>query len=230
VTRYEADRDGVIHEEFVGDPAVVAPVPPSAQPMVAPAVAGAVAPVAGEPTVVQPAVVQQPVQPIQLVGQPVQAVQPAAAVAAVQPLPTSGVVRRRFWQFDAAAVITAIAGVVLLLIGLIVIARAGLDPLTGESVEVLGFTHTPLLGVIEAAAGLLLLLAGVTKSREGAMFLATVIGIAAFVGAVQAESFERQLAIEEEFAWILVAAAVLVLLANLLIPRFSSRSTVYAAR
>jgi hypothetical protein len=223
VTRYEADPEGVIHEEFVGDPTIVAAVP-ATPPMAAPAAA---VPGVVQPTVVQPAVAQpigQPMQPV------VQAVQPATTVAAVQPLATSGVVRRRFWQFDAAAAITAVAGVVLLLVGLIVIARAGLDPLTGESVEVLGFTHTPLLGVIEALAGLLLLLAGVTKSREGAMFLATVIGIAAFVGAVQAESFDRQLAIEEDFAWLVVAAAVLVLLANLLIPRFSSRSTVYEAR
>jgi lysylphosphatidylglycerol synthetase-like protein (DUF2156 family) len=146
-------------------------------------------------------------------------------------MPSSSVVRRRFWQFDPGAIVTAIAGVILLLIGLIVISKAGLDgPITEPVVEVAGFTHTPLLGIILAVAGLFLLLAGVTKSREGAMFLSTVIAIAAFVGAVQAESFERQLAIEEPFAWIVVVGAVIVLLVNLLVPSIWSRRTEYQAR
>jgi len=82
------------------------------------------------------------------------------------------------------------------------IVWGALDQLGHERVDVLGFSHTALLGIIEAIAGAFLLLAGITRSREGALFLSTILGIGAFVAAVQAESFQRRLAIEEPFAWL----------------------------
>ena len=224
------ERDGVIRQEPVVDPTLVAE-PAIVQPVVAQPVVGA--PAVVQPGVVQPAVVQpavaQPVVAGPAVAAPVAAapVQAVPVVETVHPA-TQAVVRRRFWQFDPAALITTIAGVILLLIGLIAITRGGLEgPLTEPAVEVLGFLHTPLLGIIEAVAGALLLLAGITKSREGAMFLSTIIAIGAFVGAIQAESFQRQLAIEERFAWLVVAGSLIVLASNLFIPAVTSRQTVY---
>jgi hypothetical protein len=171
-----------------------------------------------EEVVVEPAVV--PVAP-----------QPVVAQRVVAAVPTTAVVRRSFWQFDPAAVVTALVGVFMLIVGLVAMSKAGFDgPMEQPVVEVLGFTFTALLGIVVAIAGLFLLVAGASKSREGALFMGTVIGIAAFVGALQAESFQRQLAIEESFAWIVVALSLVVVAVNLIVPRVTSSSTVYERR
>ena len=86
--------------------------------------------------------------------------------------------------------IAAVAGLVILVVGLIAIVRGGFDgPMSTPVVEVLGFTHTTLLGLIEIAIGGALLISGATRSRSGAVLFGSVLGIAGFVGAVQTESF-----------------------------------------
>ena len=158
-------------------------------------------------------VVHEPV-----VAAPVAQVRTVAPVAAVQ----TGYTRR----FAPDAVIAALVGLVLLVVGLLAIVRGGFDgPMETPVVEVLGFTHTTTLGLIEAFVGVCLLIAGVTSSRAGALFFGSVLGIAAFVGAVQTESFVEPLALESGHAWLMVVAALAVVVSALLMPRFVTRST-----
>lgn len=125
------------------------------------------------------------------------------------------------------SVIAALAGLVLLLIGLIAIVRGGFDgPMADPVVQVLGWTHTTTLGLIEIGAGLALLLSGATRSRTGEVFFGSVVGIAAFVGAVQTESFRKSLALESSMAWLVVLGAAVVVLSALMMPRFARHSTV----
>jgi len=125
------------------------------------------------------------------------------------------------------AIVTAMIGLVLLITGLIAVARAGLSsPLSDPVVSVLGFTHTATLGLIEAALGLCLLASGAARSRSAALFFGLVLGVAGFVGAVQTSSFRTTLALESVVGWLCVVAAVVVVLAALLLPRFARRSTV----
>lgn len=115
----------------------------------------------------------------------------------------------------------------LLVIGLIAIIRGGFDgPMRLPVVSVVGFTHTTTLGLIEIAIGVCLLIAGANRSRGGALFFGAVLGIGAFVGAVQTKSFKNSLALEASFAWVAVVAAAIVVLASVLIPRYAKRSTV----
>jgi len=93
-------------------------------------------------------------------------------------------------------------------------------------VQVLGFTHTTTLGLIEVGIGLALLLAGATRSRTGEIFFGSLLGIGAFVGAVQTESFRHSLALESSMAWLLVIIAVVVVLSAMLMPRYVRQSTV----
>jgi len=129
-------------------------------------------------------------------------------------------------RFAPDAVIAAIVGLVTLVVGLIAITRGGFDgPMSDPVVEVLGFTHTTTLGLIEVGIGLCLLISGATRSRSGALFFGSVLGIAGFVGAVQSESFDTSLALESSMAWLAVIAGVVVVLSALLMPRFVTRST-----
>ena len=124
------------------------------------------------------------------------------------------------------AVIAAIAGLVLLVIGLIAIVRGGFSgPMSDPVVNVLGFTHTTTLGLIEIGLGVCLLVSGAARSHAGAMFFGGVLGVAGFVGAVQTKSFHTTLALESSMAWLAVVAGAAVALAALLPPRFAKRSS-----
>ena len=47
-----------------------------------------------------------------------------------------------------------------------------------------------------------------------------------FVGAVQTDSFKKSLALESSMAWLVVIAAVVVVLSAMLLPRYARNSTV----
>ncbi len=131
------------------------------------------------------------------------------------------------WAPDA--MVAALVGLVLLVVGLIAITRGGFDgPMSDPVVEVLGFTHTTTLGLIEIGLGVCLLISGAVRSRSGEMFFGAVVGIAGFVGAVQTSSFDKSLALESSMAWLAVLAGVVIVLAALLMPRFARHSTTIA--
>jgi hypothetical protein len=157
-----------------------------------------------------------------------QAVTYQPAVENVVAVPTGTRVRRASSShFEPDAIIAALVGLVLLVVGLIAITRAGFDgEMSDPVVQVLGFTHTTTLGLIEIAFGICLLIAGASRSRPGALFFGTVLGVAGFVGAVQTESFTESLALESSMAWLVVIAGVVVVLSALMMPRFARRSTV----
>src|SRR5262249_31127000 len=106
---------------------------------------------------------------------------------------TAGSIRTAYnARFAPDSIIAGIAGLVILVVGLIAIVRGGFDgPMSDPVVQVLGFTHTTTLGLIEIGIGLALLLSGATRSRSGEIFFGAVLGIGAFVGAVQSESFQH---------------------------------------
>lgn len=162
----------------------------------------------------------------------VAATQPAVVVptrTVVQPVVPAGAVQTTSYTHRLVpdAVIAALVGLALVVIGLIAITRAGFDgPMSLPVVKVLGFTHTTALGLLEIAFGACLLICGVSLSRSGALFFGIGLGIAAFVGAVQAESFRRNLALESGYAWLLVVAAAVVVASALVMPRYSTRRTV----
>jgi uncharacterized membrane protein HdeD (DUF308 family) len=129
-------------------------------------------------------------------------------------------------RFAIDSVVVGIVGLALMILGLIAVTRAGVDgPMNQPVVDVLGFTHTATLGAIEVVIGLCLLVCAATTSKSGAIFFGLVLGIAGVVGAVQADSFRRSLALESGLAWLAVIAAVVVVLVSLLIPRLATHTT-----
>ena len=181
-------------------------------------------PVAGAPVV--RTVQTVPVEPVREVVVTPAPVAPVREVVMTTPAPITDV--RTAWsrRFAPDAVVAAGVGVVLLLIGLIAITRGGFKgPMETPVVQVLGFGHTTTLGIIEIIFGGSLLIAGATASRAGARFFGSVLAIGAFVGAVQAKSFHKSLALESSFAWLLVLAGALVVFTSLLLPRYLTRSS-----
>jgi peptidoglycan/LPS O-acetylase OafA/YrhL len=114
-------------------------------------------------------------------------------------------------------------------IGLIAVAKGGLSgPITDPVVDVAGFSHTPLLGLIEAGVGLVLLACALWGSRASGVFMGTVIAVAGVVVAATPSSFADTLATEASYGWFLVVLGAVVAVACLAIPdRRSSRTVVY---
>ncbi len=161
-------------------------------------------------------------------GEPTQSL-PAPVAVPVAPTAVEGMTVSR--SFSPDAMIAALAGVFLLVVGLVGMARAGFDGgVDANVVDVLGFSHTALLGIIEAIAGLMLLLAGLARWRGGEMFFGLALAIAGIVGAVQTSSFENSLALESTWSWVLAAIGAGVALAALVLPRYvASRHVVTRA-
>lgn len=155
---------------------------------------------------------------------------PGEVIATSAPPVAAGQVRTAYAsRFAPDAVIAAIAGLVILVVGLIAIIRGGFEgPMSEPIVQVVGFSHTTTLGLIEIVIGLALLLSGATRSRSGEIFFGAVLGIGGFVGAVQAESFKESLALESSMAWLAVCIAAIVVLAALMLPRYARHSTTIA--
>ncbi len=168
-------------------------------------------------------IVQPPAAPVVEVPVATQVAVPAAAVAGGQVRTASAS------RFAPDAIVAAIAGLVIMVVGLIAIIRGGFDgEMSDPVIEVVGFTHTTVLGLIEIAIGAALLISGATRSRSGEVFFGSVLGIAGFVGAVQSESFVESLALESSMAWLAVLTAVVVVLCALLLPRYARSSTTIA--
>jgi len=176
----------------------------------------------GAPTVVTPG----RVVPVGTVAEPVVGV----PVADVHHTEVHQVARSSQLRFAVDSVIVGIVGLALIVVGLLAVTRAGMDgPLNDPVVEVLGFTHTATLGLIEAGMGLVLLICAASTSRAASIFFGLVLGIGALIGALQTESFDRSLALESGLAWLLVIAATVVVLASFLVPRVVTRSTSYTS-
>ena len=119
------------------------------------------------------------------------------------------------------------AGAALVAIGVATLVRTGVDSPLNEPVEpVLGWDHTPMLGIIEIVGGALLVVFAV---RPGGRWLVGIIGAALLVGGgmilAEMDWTVEQLGAEESFGWVLVAAGAVAVLASVVTPRRYQRVT-----
>jgi hypothetical protein len=150
----------------------------------------------------------------------------AAALAPPVAAPLHTVSASHASRFEPDAYVVGVIGLALLLLGLIASIRGGFSgPMSLPVIKVLGLTHTTTLGLIEVAVGLVLMVAAGMRSRGGELFGGLLLGIGGFVGLVQHRSFVRTLALENSLAWAALLGGVVVVLAALLLPRFSRQSS-----
>ena len=168
---------------------------------------------------------------VETVGAPTEHVVVAQPPEVLVPAQAAVVRTSSATRFAPDALIAGAVGLVLLVVGLIAMIRGGFDgPMSTPVVSVLGFTHTTTLGLIEAGAGLFLLLCAAVQSRGGAMFGGLALAVAGFIGIVQRSSFEHSLALESNWAAIVMIAGAVVALAALMLPRFARSSTIVEQR
>lgn len=137
------------------------------------------------------------------------------------------VVRER--TFSVGQALTLLVGAALTALGIVALVQTGIDrPLNQPVEDVLGFGHTPWLGIGEVVAGVLLVLAAV---RPGGRWLSALVGVGLVaVGVMIVAEMDwtfEQLGTEQSFGWIPVVAGAIALLASMMTPRRHQRVTEY---
>ncbi len=135
------------------------------------------------------------------------------------------VVRKR--SFSIGQLLAIIAGAALVALGIAALVQTGIDTPLSEPVEpVLGWDHTPLLGIIEIAAGALLV---VFALRPGGRWLVAVVGAALIVGGglilAEMDWTLDELGAEQGFGWVPIGVGAVAVLAAILTPRGYQRMT-----
>ena len=118
-------------------------------------------------------------------------------------------------SFSIPAALAGIAAIALIVLGAVAIARTDLDtPLSEPIVDVAGVAHNAVLGIIEVVAGVVLLLAAVSRSRGAIMFVSIVVGVAAVVALIEPTVAGDTMPVERGFATVVaIAAAIIVIVA-----------------
>ena len=135
------------------------------------------------------------------------------------------VVRMRSFSFGQ--LLTILVGAALVAYGVVALITTGLDtPLNQPVEEVMGYAHTPWLGILEVASGALLILFSL---RPGGRWLVALVGLALIVGgimiAAELDWTVDELGAESGYAWIPIVAGGVAVLAALLTPRRYQRMT-----
>lgn len=150
----------------------------------------------------------------------------AAQVVATPVVGSETRLASRTSTFTPSALVAAVVAIALLVLGGITAARAGVDSTLDEPVvTVAGFTATALLGLIEIAFGVVLLIAALAQARSMILFLGIAGGVAALVAVFQPSVGEGSLALERGFA-VFAALVMAVLIVTSLLPTLTSRNVV----
>ncbi|MCU1395513.1 MAG: hypothetical protein JWM34_3941 [Ilumatobacteraceae bacterium] len=160
-----------------------------------------------------------------IVEAPVATARVAEPVVVASPVSTGRVETTYGRRYAFDSFIVGLVGLALLIVGLVAAVRAGFDgPMSTPVVKVLGYTHTTTLGLIEIGIGVCLLIAAAATSRGAEVFFGLALAVGAIVGAVQTESFRRDLALQSSLAWIAAVAGAVVVLVSLIVPRMTTRT------
>lgn len=120
---------------------------------------------------------------------------------------------RGSWPGSVSSITSGIVGVVLLVIGIVAVARAGLADLTSPAVAVGPFVRTALFGLIEIVLGVIAVATAADRDVRGASALAVVTGVAGIVWLIESAAFSGVLGLTVATAWLYLGIAIALLVA-----------------
>ena len=135
------------------------------------------------------------------------------------------VINRR-QRFNTASIVSFIAGAVILIMGLVALARADIDSSFSSPVfQVGGFDHTQMLAFIEVILGAMLLIAAGSNSLSGMTVIGAMAVIGAIVALIEPGVLGGKLKIEGGFATIILLLGAATLIAAALLPTIDRSSS-----
>jgi hypothetical protein len=132
--------------------------------------------------------------------------------------------------WNPGQIVLVAAGVLFLVYGIVALVRGGLSGAISEpSVDVFGFAHTPLLGLIEVGAGAVLLLAGLGRGmRTPGMLLGALVAVAGGLLLADFAWSREYLTTDPSFGWVPLAAGAAIVVVLGLVPSTRSHTTVWS--
>lgn len=111
-----------------------------------------------------------------------------------------------------------VPGVALVVSGTVTLAKTGIHKdLATPIVSVWGHTHTPWLGIVELAVGLVLVGFGASwVARQGALVVGVLLAVAGVLVLADPNYAPNALAVQSGYGWIPLAAGVVVSVGALL--------------
>ena len=123
-----------------------------------------------------------------------------------------------------SSLVSGAVGILLLVIGLVAIARAGLGDITSPAVAVGPFTRTALFGLIELGLGAVFLATAAEREIRGASVMAVVTGVPGLVWLIEPTAFAEVLGMSMATGWLYLAISV-ALLAGVAVERRGQPAT-----
>lgn len=135
------------------------------------------------------------------------------------------VVGRRMWS--PAQLIAGAIGLLLVVVGAVVVLRSGVDSFTGSTVNVVGFEHTTLMGIIHIGAGLMFLGAAAALGGRGSLTFISLAALAfGLVVVIEPGSMGEWVGGAPDIGWPYVVIGAVSLLAAWASPTIMQRRTV----
>jgi hypothetical protein len=127
-------------------------------------------------------------------------------------------------RMDPSRIVSMIAGIGMLVLGVIVLLDTGFDGFPDQPVtEVAGLEHTPLLGVIDIGFGVLLLAGAAAWSRALSTFTAALMVAAGLVVVFATEDLPDEVATTSDYGWVLVIVGAIVMVIDFAVPSVGRR-------
>jgi hypothetical protein len=116
-------------------------------------------------------------------------------------------------HWSVGDVLVALIGAALAAVGIIVLVRTGVNSTWYRpTTSIFDANHTPLLGVIEAGTGAVLVLAALARMRFVTTLIGLAMAVAGVVAAIETSEWSRELAIEDWWAWTMAGVGLVVAL------------------
>jgi len=127
--------------------------------------------------------------------------------------------------FDPNRIVALVAGLGFILLGALVLIDTGISGFPSTPItEVAGFTQTPLLGVIDLAAGLLLLAGAADWERSISVFTGALVLMGGIIELASGDRLPVSLQADRGYGWMAVIVGAVVLFVALALPAVRSRS------
>lgn len=138
--------------------------------------------------------------------------------------------QRRPWPLSS--LVGALVGAVLVIYGALALLRSDLGGTwTGQSVDVMGLSFSPLLATVAAAVGVLLLLGAAARSRGTIGLMGALLILFGIVVVIEYERLADELAVNDAHGWIAIGiGAALALSAALSMDRLQQTSVAQTHR
>lgn len=163
----------------------------------------------------EPVVVTEPLPPPATAER---VAQPVGAYETSLPYDSERTTTRTRVVFSLAQLVHAICGIALTAFGVVTMARGGFDaPLGEQTTSVLGLTQTTAIGIAEAGAGVLLIVAALSpRLRAFGGFIGALVAVGGIMLLAGSDDLIADLHTERSLGWVLVAIGGVSLLAAFL--------------